>query len=131
MAEEVSVEMTAPRPWRASMREAPVPGDRYTHGADAEPGIPFHAYSASGEVSAAGRLRWKRAACGLRLADAPQGIDVRGKIVLVRYSVPYSYRGFKAFTAQQRGAAGLLIYSDPADDGSAKGQGVSRWSVGT
>ena len=51
-----------------------------------------------------------------------QGIDVRGKIALVRYSVPYSYRGFKALTAQQRGAAGILIYSDPADDGAAKGK---------
>ena len=47
---------------------------------------------------------------------------MRGKIALVRYSVPYSYRGFKALTAQQRGAAGLLIYSDPADDGAAKGK---------
>ena len=36
-------------------------------------------------------------------------------------SVPYSYRGFKALTAQQRGAAGILIYSDPADDGCGKG----------
>src|SRR5262249_54235128 len=50
------------------------------------------------------------------------GIDVRGKIALVRYSVPYSYRGFKALTAQQRGVAGLLIYSDPADDGYKKGK---------
>ena len=40
----------------------------------------------------------------------------------MRYSVPYSYRGFKALTAQQRGAAGILIYSDPADDGEAKGK---------
>ncbi len=47
---------------------------------------------------------------------------MRGKIVLVRYSVPYSYRGFKALTAEQRGAAGLLIYSDPVDDGAAKGK---------
>ena len=47
---------------------------------------------------------------------------MRGKIVLVRYSVPYSYRGYKALTAQLRGAAGLLIYSDPADDGQAKGK---------
>jgi N-acetylated-alpha-linked acidic dipeptidase len=51
-----------------------------------------------------------------------QGIDIRGRIALVRYSVPYSYRGFKALTAQQRGAAGILIYSDPADDGEAKGK---------
>ena len=35
--------------------------------------------------------------------------------------MPYSYRGFKALTAERRGAAGLLIYSDPADDGAGKG----------
>ena len=46
---------------------------------------------------------------------------MKGKIVLVRYSVPYSYRGFKALTAEQHGAAGILIYSDPADDGFKKG----------
>ncbi|MGH7839017.1 MAG: M28 family metallopeptidase, partial [Candidatus Binataceae bacterium] len=50
-----------------------------------------------------------------------QGIDVRGKIVLVRYSNPYSYRGFKALTAQRQGAAAILIYSDPAEDGYKMG----------
>lgn len=51
-----------------------------------------------------------------------QGIDVKGKIVLVRYSNPYSYRGFKALTAQREGAAAILIYSDPAEDGFKKGK---------
>jgi N-acetylated-alpha-linked acidic dipeptidase len=46
---------------------------------------------------------------------------VRGKIVLVRYSNPYSYRGFKALTAERLGAAAILIYSDPAEDGYTKG----------
>ena len=50
------------------------------------------------------------------------GIDVKGKIVLVRYSNPYSYRGFKALTAQREGAAAILIYSDPAEDGYKKGK---------
>jgi N-acetylated-alpha-linked acidic dipeptidase len=119
--EEVSVEMTAPRSWRASMTEDPVPGDSYTAAPVEEIGLPYHAYSASGEVLAdvvyAGSgnpsdYDWL----------ASVGIDVRGRIVLVRYSVPYSYRGFKALTAQQRGAAGILIYSDPADDGAGKGE---------
>jgi N-acetylated-alpha-linked acidic dipeptidase len=51
-----------------------------------------------------------------------QGISVRGKIVLVRYSNPYSYRGFKALTAEREGAAAILIYSDPAEDGYKKGK---------
>jgi N-acetylated-alpha-linked acidic dipeptidase len=50
------------------------------------------------------------------------GISVKGKIVLVRYSNPYSYRGFKALTAEREGAAALLIYSDPAEDGYPKGK---------
>src|SRR3970282_811217 len=50
------------------------------------------------------------------------GIDVRGKIVLVRYSNPYSYRGFKALTAQREGAAAILVYSDPAEDGYKRGK---------
>ena len=52
------------------------------------------------------------------------GISVKGKIVLVRYSNPYSYRGFKALTAQREGAAAILIYSDPAEDGYRKGKVV-------
>jgi N-acetylated-alpha-linked acidic dipeptidase len=118
--EEVTVEMVSPTPWRASMREDPVAEDPDTQIAPADAGIPFHAYSASGEVTAPLVV----AGSG-NPADydglARRGIDVRGKIALVKYSVPYSYRGFKALTAQQRGAAGILIYSDPADDGAGKG----------
>ena len=46
-------------------------------------------------------------------------IDVRGKIVLVRYGE--NYRGVKSFVSQEHGAAGVLIYSDPMDDGYFKG----------
>jgi N-acetylated-alpha-linked acidic dipeptidase len=66
-------------------------------------------------------------------------IDVRGKIVLVRYG--QNFRGVKVFVAQEHGAAGVIIYSDPADDGWRKGDkypegpwrpdtGVQRGSVG-
>jgi len=46
-------------------------------------------------------------------------IDVRGKIVLVRYG--QNFRGVKAFIAQEHGAAGVIIYSDPFDDGWRRG----------
>jgi N-acetylated-alpha-linked acidic dipeptidase len=46
-------------------------------------------------------------------------IDVRGKIVIVRYGP--NFRGVKSFVAQEHGAAGVLIYSDPWDDGYFKG----------
>ena len=51
-----------------------------------------------------------------------QGIDPAGKIAIVRYSLPYSYRGFKAWEAQRRGVEVLIIYSDPMEDGYRKGE---------
>lgn len=53
-----------------------------------------------------------------RLADL--GVSVKGKIVLVRYGG--AYRGVKVYIAQQFGAKGVLIYSDPADDGEKNPQ---------
>lgn len=47
------------------------------------------------------------------------GVDVRGKIVIVRYGA--NFRGVKSFIAQQAGAAGVIIYSDPMDDGYFRG----------
>src|SRR3954471_9957634 len=66
-------------------------------------------------------------------------VDVHGKIVLVRYG--QNFRGVKVFVAQEHGAAGVIIYSDPADDGWRRGDkypdgpwrpdtGVQRGSVG-
>jgi len=52
------------------------------------------------------------------------GVSVKGKIVIVRYGA--NFRGVKAYIAQQYGAAGVLIYSDPADDGYAKGDMYPR-----
>ncbi|MCU1286701.1 MAG: Glutamate carboxypeptidase [Acidobacteriales bacterium] len=46
-------------------------------------------------------------------------IDVRGKIVIVRYG--QNFRGVKSFVAEENGAAGVIIYSDPIDDGYIKG----------
>ena len=43
------------------------------------------------------------------------GISVKGKIVITRYG--QGWRGLKLKLAQDHGAVGALIYSDPADDG--------------
>ncbi len=42
-------------------------------------------------------------------------MSVKGRVVVVRYGG--IFRGTKVLLAQQRGAVGVLIYSDPADDG--------------
>ena len=119
--QEVTVEMTAPRAWRASMREEPVAGGSVTRSR--------HTRILESHITRTprpARSRRRRVCRERQPADydwlQAQGIDVRGKIVLVRYSVPYSYRGFKALTAQTRGAAGILMFSDPALDGGVKGK---------
>ncbi|MCE9618327.1 MAG: M28 family peptidase [Planctomycetes bacterium] len=47
------------------------------------------------------------------------GVDVTGKIVLARYGK--NFRGYKARFAEKAGAAGLIIFTDPADSGFSKG----------
>ncbi|MGN6452396.1 MAG: M28 family peptidase, partial [Steroidobacteraceae bacterium] len=67
-----------------------------------------------------------------------RGIDVKGKLVITRYGK--GWRGLKPKLAQEHGAIGCIIYSDPRDDGYAKGDiyprggwrptaGVQRGSV--
>ena len=114
---QVSVTMTAPTHYEATLREDIVEVDPDTR---LDPGPTYFGMSASGDVT--GELVY---ASSGNPADYDwlerQGVDVRGKIALVRYSVPYSYRGFKAQVAQQRGVKALLIYSDPQEDGYRKG----------
>ena len=50
---------------------------------------------------------------------AAQHIDLHGKIALIRYGS--NFRGVKVYLAEQRGAIGVLLYSDPQDDGYFKG----------
>jgi len=116
---EVVVEMVAPVAYKAGLQE-----DAYD--ADPDSGNPrvdgaYMSLSASGEVTAPLVYAHSGNPEDYELLRK-RGIDVRGKIVLVRYSNPYSYRGFKALTAQERGAAAILIYSDPAEDGYAQGK---------
>ena len=47
------------------------------------------------------------------------GVSVKGKVVMARYG--RSFRGIKAREAEKRGAVALLIYTDPLDDGFARG----------
>lgn len=47
------------------------------------------------------------------------GIDVKGKIVIAKYGG--SWRGIKPKVAQEHGAIGCIIYSDPEEDGYFQG----------
>ena len=50
---------------------------------------------------------------------ARMGIDVKGKIVIAKYG--QSWRGIKPKVAQEHGAIGCIIYSDPKEDGYFQG----------
>lgn len=99
--------------------------------------MPFNGSSGSGDVT--GEVVYANYG---RLEDfdelAKQHIDLHGKIVIVRYGA--NFRGVKVYIAEKRGAIGVLIYSDPQDDGYYKGDpyplgpwrpetGVQRGSV--
>src|ERR1700678_4136143 len=115
---EVSLEMVKPTYYRAGLREAAYDVDPDTKNPKVDGA--YLGYSASGEVTAPVVYAHSGNPEDYEYLRR-HGVDVRGKIVLVRYSNPYSYRGFKALTAERLGAAAILIYSDPAEDGYVKG----------
>jgi N-acetylated-alpha-linked acidic dipeptidase len=115
---EVVLEMVRPTSYRASLLEDKYDSDPSTQ--NSEVSRAYFGYSASGDVTAP--VVYANSGNPEDYAYLrKRGIDVRGKIVLVRYSNPYSYRGFKALTAERLGAAAILIYSDPAEDGYKQG----------
>ncbi len=133
---EILVEATAPAglKMRGPTREH-VEGDPYQD--DPRVVTPFNSGSPSGEVEAeVVYANYARPEDFRKLEE--MGIDVRGKVVIARYG--QNFRGVKALTAQENGAAALLIYSDPYDDGYFRGDpypegpyrpatGVQRGSV--
>jgi N-acetylated-alpha-linked acidic dipeptidase len=134
---EISVDMTAPPnvEMHGPTREH-VDGDPFQD--DPRVVVPFSGMSPSGDVEAdVVYANYGTPEDFERLAKLK--VDVRGKIVLVRYG--QNFRGVKVFVAQEHGAAGVIIYSDPSDDGWRRGDkypegpwrpdtGVQRGSVG-
>lgn len=115
----VSLDMLQPIRFKASLREDAYEVDPSTSNPHIDSA--YFGYSASGDVTADVVYAHNGNPEDYDLLRK-NGVPVRGKIVLVRYSNPYSYRGFKAITAEREGAAALLIYSDPADDGYGRGK---------
>jgi N-acetylated-alpha-linked acidic dipeptidase len=85
-----------------------------------DPGIApaFNGSSPSGDVTAeVVYANYGRQSDFERLAQ--MGVSLKGRIALVRYGA--DFRGVKVYLAQQYGAAGVLIYSDPTDNGFRSG----------
>ncbi len=130
-----SVELIEPKSLRAAMREPALAEDR----SSGDPGQldTFNSYSADGDVTApVVYVNYGIPADYEELAR--MRVDVKGRIVLARYGA--SWRGTKAKVAAEQGAVGVLIYSDPREDGYFAGDvypkgpfrpkdGVQRGSV--
>ncbi|MEJ7640204.1 MAG: M28 family metallopeptidase, partial [Singulisphaera sp.] len=112
----VQLEIVRPQARPLKVTEDPIATDKDSASPDAFPA--FHGYGVSGDVT--GQVVYANYG---RIDDfaalEKRGIEVEGKIVLVRYGE--IFRGLKVRNAQKRKAKGVLIYSDPADDGYAKG----------
>src|SRR3954469_14465565 len=112
--ESIQVSMTKPYLRRASNKEPELPGME-----DYEDVVPaYNAYSPPGDVTAP--VVYANYGLPDDYAELDKlGVSVAGKIVLVRYGA--SFRGVKVHVAEQHGAKGVIIYSDPEDDGFVRG----------
>jgi len=113
------VELVSPDYYNCTMQELPVAADPTSSDPRAVP--TFNGFSASGDVT--GDLVYVN--YGTRddfLHLDSLGVSLNGTIVIVRYGK--IFRANKCKQAEERGAIGCLIYSDPQDDGYVKGDGT-------
>lgn len=111
------LEMTTPKKFRAKLTEPALREDA-TSGQSKDQLPVYNCWSADGDV--AGELVF----VNYGLPDDYEhleriGVDVKGKIVIARYG--RSWRGIKPKVAQEHGAIGCILYSDPEDDGYFQG----------
>ena len=118
---EVRVEMIAPTHYAAAGKEDSWKWDKDSYETNIVAG--YNAYSPDGDVTA-DLVYVNRGLHDDYRRLSEMGISVEGKIAIARYGG--SYRGVKAKIAGDQGAAGLIIYSDPADDGYMKGDVYPR-----
>jgi N-acetylated-alpha-linked acidic dipeptidase len=113
---EVKLELVAPSKKALATPEQPVEVDKFT--ADPRAVMAFNTYSPSGEVTAP--IVYVNYGTPEDYAELDSlGVSVQGKIAIARYG--HNYRGIKSKLAEDHKAAGLIIFSDPADDGYMAG----------
>ena len=110
-----TLELLGPQPFKALLKEPPIPGDSTSTSVDK--GLPSYlVYQGDGDVTAP-LVYVNYGMPDDYKALRRMGVDVKGKIVIVRYG--QGWRGLKVMLAQDHGALGCIIYSDPRDDGYA------------
>ena len=118
---EVRVELVSPTEYIAVGKEASWEWDKDSYETEIVAG--YNAYSPDGDVTADLVYVNKGLPEDYQILNE-HGISVNGKICIVRYGG--SYRGVKAKVAGDNGAIGLILYSDPADDGYMRGDVYPR-----
>jgi N-acetylated-alpha-linked acidic dipeptidase len=107
-----TLELVTPERVALGGQEPPVPEDPTSNAPGMLP--PYVAYQGDGDVTAP-VVYVNYGMPDDYVALERRGISVKGKIALARYGA--GWRGLKPKLAQEHGAVGTLIYSDPADDG--------------
>jgi N-acetylated-alpha-linked acidic dipeptidase len=108
-----TLELTGPKPFKAMLQEPPIPGD--SSSTATQSALPAYVeYQGDGDVTA------PLVYVNYGMQDDYKtlellGVSVKGKIVIARYGG--GWRGLKPKLAQDHGAIGCIIYSDPAGDG--------------
>lgn len=118
---EVRVELLSPTEYVAFGKEVRWEWDKDSYETEIVAG--YNAYSPDGDVTADLVYVNKGLPEDYQILN-DQGISVNGKICIARYGG--SYRGVKAKVAGDNGAVGLILYSDPADDGYMRGDVYPR-----
>jgi N-acetylated-alpha-linked acidic dipeptidase len=130
------LEMDGPMPYKATLAEPPLREDA-TSGQTSEQLPTYNCYSPDGDVT--GNIVFVNYGVPEDYDRLDRmGVSVKGRIVIAKYG--HSWRGIKPKVAQEHGAIGCIIYSDPRDDGYYQGDtypkgafkneyGVQRGSV--
>ena len=132
LTDDVEVHIVTPVAMQLSNREPALSEDRFSGHADLLNG--WNAFSGSGDVT--GEVVY--ANFGRRedyLALDSMGISVTGKVVIARYGG--NFRGYKVKFAEERGAAGVVMFNDPGfsqldaypEGPMMNGQTIQRGSV--
>jgi N-acetylated-alpha-linked acidic dipeptidase len=111
----LTLELLDAESFKATLTEPPIPGDETS--ARTKDALPAYvAYQGDGDVTAPlVYVNYGMPEDYLQLERL--GVSVKGKIVIARYG--QGWRGLKPKLAQEHGALGCIIFSDPRDDGYA------------
>ncbi|WP_144607124.1 M28 family metallopeptidase [Algoriphagus algorifonticola] len=113
---ESHLEIVSPVQMKLSQQEAVLEEDPFS--ADPRLHLGFNAFSGSGDVTAeVVYVNYGTREDFQKLKE--MGIDLTGKVTIARYGG--NFRGYKAKFAEQAGAIGLVVYTDPKDNGFTKG----------